>query len=133
MESNSRSSDGNRRPAQTFRDLVVWQKAHDFVLCIYKMTSQFPKEERFCLTSQFRRAAISLAANIAEGFSRKTNAEKLRFYNVSQGSLEECRYYLILSKDLAYHVDSENVIKAEVTSKLLTALIKSIERGGRKG
>jgi four helix bundle protein len=132
MESNNRSSGNNRRPAQTFRDLIVWQKAHEFVLCVYKMTAQFPKEERFCLTSQFRRAAISVAANIAEGFSRKSNTEKLRFYNVSQGSLEECRYYIILSKDLEYEMDGESPIKAEMTSRLLKALMNSIELAGHK-
>lgn len=132
MESSNTSSGNSRKPAQTFRDLVVWQKAHEFVLCIYKMTAKFPKEERFCLTSQFRRAATSVAANIAEGFSRKSNAEKVRFYNVSEGSLEECRYYIILCKDLEYHFDSESPVKAEVTSKLLNGLINSIERGGRK-
>ena len=88
--------------SKTFEDLVVWQKAHSFVLNVYKFSEQFPKSEVFGLSSQFRRAAVSVAANIAEGFRKKGMADKLRFYNISQGSLEECRYYLILARDLNY-------------------------------
>ncbi|WP_416212204.1 four helix bundle protein [Nostoc sp. DedSLP03] len=69
---------------------------------VYQFTGQFPKSEIYGLTSQFRRAAISIAANIAEGFKKKGAADKVRFLNIAQGSLEECRYYLILSKDLDY-------------------------------
>lgn len=86
----------------SFEDLMVWQKAHNFVLCVYRVTTSFPKEELFGLTSQFRRAAVSIAANIAEGYKKKGVKDKLRFYNTSQGSLEECKYYLILSQDLNY-------------------------------
>ena len=125
MESNS--SPIKRMPAQTFRDLIAWQKAHDFVLRIYKVTAKFPREEQFALTSQLRRAAVSVAANIAEGFSRKTNREKLRFYNIAQCSLEECRYYLILSKDLGYAYDPETPTMAEVASKVLKGLMNSID------
>lgn len=87
---------------KTFRELTVWQKAHEFVLQIYRLTTRFPKEELFGLTSQLRRAAISIAANIAEGYKRLGHADKLRFYNISQGSIEECQYYLILAADLRY-------------------------------
>ena len=85
-----------------FEDIVAWQKAHEFVRAVYTVTSNFPKEELFALTSQFRRAAISIAANIAEGYKKLGKMDKLRFYNISQGSLEECRYYVLLSKDLGY-------------------------------
>jgi four helix bundle protein len=88
--------------SKTFRDLIVWQKSHAFVLKVYQLTGKFPKEELFGLTSQFRRAAVSIPANIAEGFKKLGKADKLRFYNTSQGSLEECRYYLILAGDLGY-------------------------------
>jgi four helix bundle protein len=88
--------------ATGFRDLAVWQKAHCFVLDTYKLTRGFPKEELFVLTAQFRRAAISIPANIAEGFRKTGKFDKARFYNTAQGSLEECRYYLILSHDLGY-------------------------------
>ena len=115
-----------REPAKTFQDLIVWQKAHAFVLSIYKSTKNFPKEELYGLTSQFRRAAISIPANIAEGFRKMTRPDKHRFMNIAQGSLEECRYYLILSKDLGY-LDTGNLMKQlEEVSKLLNAYAKSI-------
>ena len=80
--------------AKKFEDLIVWQKAHTFVLGVYSVTLKFPSDERFGLISQFRRAAVSIPANIAEGFRKKGKADKLRYYNISQGSLEECQYYL---------------------------------------
>lgn len=86
----------------------MWQKAHKFVLSVYKNTASFPKEELFGLTSQFRRAAVSIAANIAEGYKKKGTKDKLRFFNISQGSIEECRYYLILSRDLNY-IETNNL------------------------
>jgi len=88
--------------SKTFQDLVVWQKSHKLVLEIYKMTCSFPKEELFGLTSQIRRAAVSVPANIAEGYKRRGKREKVRFFNISQASLEEVRYYLILTEDLCY-------------------------------
>ena len=86
--------------AQSFRQLLVWQKAHEFVLAVYKYTNSFPKAELYGLTAQFKRAAISIAANIAEGYKKKGKADKARLKNIAQGSLEECQYYLILSNDL---------------------------------
>ena len=86
----------------SFRDLIVWQKAHQFVLEIYNTTKQFPKEEIFALTSQVRRAAISIAANISEGYKKKTIPNQLNYLNISESSLEEVKYYLILAKDLNY-------------------------------
>lgn len=86
----------------SFEELLVWQKAHAFVLKVYETSSRFPKEEMFCLTSQFRRASVSIAANIAEGYRKTGIKDKLRFYNISEGSLDECRYYIILSRDLGY-------------------------------
>jgi len=91
-----------RKPAITFQDLIVWQKAHEFVLEVYSYTKNFPKTELYGLTSQFRRAAVSIAANIAEGFKKRGKKDKARFLNISHGSLEECRYYIILAKDLGY-------------------------------
>ncbi len=93
-----------------FEELEVWKKAHEFVLLVYKSTETFPKSELFGLVIQFRRAAISIAANIAKGYKKKGKADKLRFYNIAQGSLEECRYYIILSKDLKYIQIQENEI-----------------------
>lgn len=88
--------------SRTFRDVGVWQRAHKFVLDVYQYTAQFPKIEMFGLSSQFRRTAVSVAANFAEGFKKKSPADKARIYNIAQGSLEECRYYLILAEDLGY-------------------------------
>src|SRR5208282_6386019 len=116
------------QPARTFKDLVVWQKAHQFVLGVYQFTEKFPTSELFVLTSQFRRAAISIAANLAEGFKKRSEAEKLRFLGISQGSLEECRYYLILSEDLSYGVASRLEVGLGDVSRLLGAYAKGITR-----
>ena len=112
--------------AKSFRDLIVWQKAHQLVLNIYKYTQKFPKEETYCLTSQFRRAGISVAAHIAEGFKKKGKADKLRFYNISQGSLAECQYYCILSKDLKYGDSDELQNKTFEIEKLLETYCQTI-------
>ena len=82
-----------------FEDIVAWQKAHQFVVMVYRTTRVFPDFEKFGLCSQFQRAAVSIAANIAEGNRRKSLNEKLRFLNISQGSAEECRYYILLAHD----------------------------------
>jgi four helix bundle protein len=112
--------------SKKFQDLILWQKAHTFVLDVYKLTQKFPKEEIFGLTSQFRRAAVSIPANIAEGFRRQSKNDKIRFYNISQGSIEECKYYLILSSDLNYSLTETHYSLLEEVSKLLEGYIKSI-------
>ena len=104
---------------QKFQELIVWQKAHQFVLGVYIYTKSFPKEEIYSLTSQFKRAAISIAANIAEGYKKKGKADKARFMNIAQGSLEECQYYLLLSKDLGYGENIELVGLLNEVSKML--------------
>jgi four helix bundle protein len=109
--------------AQTFRDVELWQKAHRFVLEVYRYTEKFPKHELFGLSAQFRRAAVSIPANFAEGFRRKGPADKIRFYNVSQGSLEECRYYLILCQDLGYGENSASADLLEEVSRMLQRYI----------
>jgi four helix bundle protein len=81
----------SRSAARSFRDLVVWRKAHEFVLAVYAFTAEFPKAETYGLVSQMRRAAISAPANIAEGFRRRGKVPKARFMNLAEGSLEECR------------------------------------------
>jgi four helix bundle protein len=114
-------------PAKRFQDLFVWQKAHQYVLLVYKNTRKYPKEELYCLVSQMRRAAVSVPANIAEGFKRRSKADKLHFLTITYGSLEESRYYLILSKDLGYCDTSEMEKKAEEVSKLLDLYRSKIE------
>jgi four helix bundle protein len=110
-----------RQPAKSFQDLIVWQKAHQFVLSVYRYTATFPKTEIYGLSSQFRRAAVSIPANVAEGFKKKTKPDKARFLNIAQGSLEECRYYLILSNDLSYGKNEGLKPQLEEVSKLLQA------------
>jgi len=110
-----------------FRQLKVWQKAHELVLEVYKLTRSFPTEERFGLISQTRRAAVSIPANIAEGFKKRGQKDKMNFYNIAQGSLEELRYYLILSKDLGWFKDSTKLWnQTDEIGKMLSGLIKSI-------
>ena len=92
--------------SRSFKDLECWQKAHAFVLEVYQVTKSFPEDERYGLISQFRRAAVSIAANICEGYRKMSEADKLRFLNIAQGSLEECRYYIVLSLDINY-IDRE--------------------------
>jgi four helix bundle protein len=115
-----------RAPAKTFEDLVVWQKAHEFVLSVYRISRTFPRSETHGLSSQFRRAAVSIPANIAEGVRKRGKSDKLRFLNIAQGSLEESRYYLILARDLGY-ADVSQVRKVlEEVSKLLEAYSQAI-------
>jgi four helix bundle protein len=115
------------RKLERFEDLLVWQRAHELVLLVYLMTARFPREEQFGLVSQMRRAAVSVPANIAEGFKKRSRPDKVKFYNISQGSLEELRYYLILSRDLGYVGDSGSAqaILDEV-GRMLHGLIASI-------
>jgi len=115
-----------RTPAKKFEDLVVWQKAHQFVLATYRLSRTFPRSETYGLSSQFRRAAVSIAANIAEGFRKRGKADKLRFFNIAQGSVEESRYYLILAKDLEFGNVSELNQLLEEVSKLLEAYSQAI-------
>lgn len=90
---------------QRYRDLDVWKRSHALVVRIYQLTKSFPDEERFGLTSQLRRAAVSVPANIAEGSKRKTNQDFARFLNIAEGSLSEADYLLLCSKDLGYLPD----------------------------
>jgi four helix bundle protein len=116
---------------KSFEDLLVWQKAHAYVLEIYRITKAFPKSELFGLTSQMRRAATSIPANIAEGFKKRTPREKVRILNIAQASLEESRYYLILAKDLSYADTRVFLPKLEEVSRMLEAYIRAIETNHR--
>ena len=113
----------------SFENVIAWQKAHCLVLLIYRVTRHFPEDEKFGLTSQFRRAAVSIEANIAEGYKKLSKADKLRFFNIAQGSLEECRDYHILSRDLGYldSIEFEDLHQSiEETSKFLNSYCKAI-------
>ena len=112
---------------ERFQDLEVWQRAHQLVLGVYRITRTFPAEERFGLTSQLQRAAVSVPANIAEGFKRLGKAEKVRFYNIAETSLEEVKYYFILAKDLGYIADNGQLLTdAETVSRMLYRLRESV-------
>jgi four helix bundle protein len=113
---------------KSFRELLVWQKSHELVLKIYQITGQFPSHERFSLIDQMRRASISVPSNIAEGFKRRGNKDKLHFYNMAEGSLEELKYQLFLSKDLQYIAEQEyQAIShlSEIVSSLLAKFIQA--------
>ena len=113
---------------KTFKDLKTWQEGHRLVLAVYECTKKFPKEEMFRLTSQLRRASVSVTSNIAEGFSRHTRKEKAQFYYQSNGSLSEIKNQLIIARDLTYLENSkfEEIINtANHTQALLQGLIKS--------
>lgn len=109
-----------------FQELLVWQKAHQFVLEIYKYSESFPKSELYGLSSQFRRAAVSIAANIAEGYKKKGKADKVRMMNIAQGSIEECQYYLILSDDLGYGDSTSKKLLLDEVSKMLNVYSSKI-------
>jgi four helix bundle protein len=117
--------------AHPWKDLIVWQKAHELVLAIYKLTNNFPEKERFGLSQQIRRSSTSVAANIVEGKSKKTDKEFSAYLYNSRGSLEETRYHLLLSKDLNY-IDAEQYgdlekVATEV-SFLLNKLIATLKK-----
>ena len=115
-----------RRPAEKFEDLVMWQKSHAVALRVYKLTKAFPREEVFGLTAQMRRAAVSVPANIAEGFSKRSRSDKARVMNIAQASLEELRYYFILSRDLGYVPADATWKDAEEVGRLLGAYTSTL-------
>ena len=114
-----------------FRKLLVWQRAHNLVLLTYGFTEEFPKREMFGLSSQLQRAAVSIPANIAEGYTAGGNSQFGRYLRIAQGSLAEVEYYLILARDLCY-LPEASYIKAESLRSevgyLLHRLLKSLER-----
>ncbi len=116
---------------KSFEELEVWQKAHELTLLIYKLTKRFPKEERFGITSQMRRASSAVAANIVEGYGRRTTGELLRSLRIANGEVEEARYFSLLSRDLTYLKQDEfNQINqlCRSISQLLSALGRSLKK-----
>lgn len=111
-----------------FQELKVWQKAHQLVLKVYQVTKDFPKEERYALLVQIRRAVISVASNIVEGFNRYSVNDSLHFYNFARASLEEVKYQLLIANDLNYislEVYQESLILSEEVGRMLNSWIKS--------
>jgi four helix bundle protein len=114
---------------QRFTDLKAWQEGHKLVLEVYKTTKNFPEEEKFGLTSQMRRCAVSITSNLAEGFSKYSIKDKIKFYNTSQGSLTELQNQLIIAKDVEYlplNDFEEAFQKTDIVNKLINGLIRSI-------
>ena len=113
----------------SFENIIAWQKAHYFTRLVYQITKHFPEEERFGLVPQFRRAAVSIGANIAEGYKKLSKADKLRFLNIAEGSMAECMNYIILAKELEY-VDelqyAQLCATIGSTGRLLTAYCNGI-------
>lgn len=122
-----------KQAARCFQDVNIWQKAHQWVLGIYRMTDGFPKNEQFGLTSQLRRAAVSIPANFAEGFRKESKLDKLRFYNIAQGSISESQYYLILANDLGYANTAGLLEQLKEIDIMLDAYIRRIKgEAGKK-
>lgn len=113
--------------SRSFLEVLVWQKAHAWVLSVYRLSAQFPRHELFGLTAQLRRAAVSVPANFAEGFKRRSRLEKIRFYNVAQASIEECRYYLILARDLKYADTNALRTQLDEVGRMMAGYIRGIE------
>lgn len=115
---------------QSFTDLTVWQRGHEYVLLVYKITRLFPKEELFGLASQIRRATVSITSNIAEGFGRSSIKEKVHFYSYAYGSLLEVQNQVLIAKDLKYlqkdDYDKLVMLSIEI-GKMLQGLIKKIK------
>ena len=120
--------EGHMTTIFTFTNIKAWQHAHAYVIKVYELTHTFPKHEQYALTSQIQRAAVSIPANIAEGFSRRTQKDRLRFYEISEGSLEETKYYIILAQDLQY-ISKDNAralyAQANDVGRLLKGWIKN--------
>lgn len=112
---------------ERFEQLEVWQVAHKIVLDVYKSTLRLPPEEKFGLTSQMRRAAVSVPGNIAEGFKRRGTPDKKHFYNIAQSSLEELRNYTLLCRDLGFQMEQDHLSeRIDQAGRMLTGLIRSI-------
>lgn len=129
---NTQHANENRddKTIKNFTDLNTWQESHKLVISIYELTKSFPEDEKFGLTSQMRRAAVSITSNIAEGFGRRNPGEKMQFYSVSQASVSEVQNQLLLARDLGYS-DAPSVEEINnqlvVAHKLLTGLIRSLQ------
>lgn len=109
---------------KSFKELKVWNKAHELVIFVYKITKKFPQDEKFGLSSQMRRATVSIASNIVEGFRRYSNKVSVNFYDMADGSLEELKYQFLLSRDLSYITAEEfdySIALSEEVSKMLHA------------
>lgn len=125
MENNK-----EKQKIRSFTDLIAWKEGHTLVLMVYKITEKFPNKEVFALTSQMRRAAVSVTSNIAEGFSRNTAKDKIHFYSIAQGSLTELQNQMLIARDIGYILAHEfnDIAKQTV---LVSKLLAGLKRVGR--
>ena len=127
MVDGSQNSEVGRAKISSFQDLEVWQISRRLTLEVYKKSSDFPKNELYGLTSQLRRATVSVSTNIAEGFSRRTNADKYHFYNMAQASLQEIKCCLILCEDLSFLESKDSLWQlSEQIGKMLFRLMETV-------
>jgi four helix bundle protein len=117
--------------AKSYEDLEVWQKAHQLVLDVYRVSRSFPREEVYGLSSQLRRASASVAANIVEGFRRPTKSDKARFYQIALGSLDETHYHLRLAHDLSYSDTMGLRAQADEVGRMLNAYTQAVIASAR--
>lgn len=116
---------------KSFHDLEIWKLSHQLVLEVYKISKMFPKEENFRITSQLLRAAYSIPSNIAEGMGRYSRKEFVNFLTIARGSVEECKYFILLAKDLGYLSEiifAELTLKYDSLGKMINSLINSLKR-----
>ncbi len=113
-------------PARSFKELVVWQKSQELVVAIYEFAKGLPEDEKFGMISQMKRSVVSVPSNIAEGFAKISKRDKVRFYNIAQGSLSETHNHLMLSKKLGYGEPASLIEQLEEVSKLLSGYIRKI-------
>jgi four helix bundle protein len=121
---------------RNYRDLLVWEKAHNLTLCIYRETQSFPREERFGITSQIRRAASSIGANLAEGCGRRSDGEMARFVQIAMGSAAELSYHLLLCRDwglLGAEQFNHLASATEEIMRMLSALSARVKTSGSRG
>ena len=121
---------GYKKKINSFQDLLVWKEAHQFVIQIYPISGSFPSSEKYGLTDQLRRAAVSIPANIAEGMGRSSKKELIQYLYIARGSLQECQYYLILALDLKYiSSESYNHLKTQLDTlgRMMNGFIKSLK------
>jgi four helix bundle protein len=115
---------------RNYRDLQVWKKAHDLTLELYRISQRFPREEIYGITGQLRRAAVSIGANLAEGYGRRTSTELARFVRIALGSASELDYHLLLSRDLGFMAADEFASASGAlieVRKMLTSFLNSVE------
>jgi four helix bundle protein len=127
-ELNQEERDYYTGPARTYRDLLMWQKAHKFVLEVYRLSRAFPKDELNGLTAQTRRAATSMVVNIVQGVRKRSNVDKVRFMNIAQESADECEYCMVLAEDLGYVNTGEARKNLTEVSRLLNSYATAINR-----